>query len=294
MPPITAPPPPRRPEEGHKGTFGTVIVIGGSPTMLGAPALTASAAFRSGAGLVKLAMSPALLPYAIGIEPSATGIALPDDPDAAATAIDEADADGHAVLAVGPGMGLGDSAARLLALLLAGKRHMVIDADGLNLLAATGQPRTRSASREPLAVLTPHPGEFRRLAKPLGIVEDPTDPDARPAGAAKLAEAHGAVVVLKGRHTIVTDGTRLYRNDTGNVALATAGSGDVLTGCIAALMAQGMMPFEAAVLGTHLHGAAADLWAADHGSSGMVARDLAARLPDAFKAYRAARGIGSI
>jgi NAD(P)H-hydrate epimerase len=283
---VTAiPPAPDRPEDGHKGTFGTVIVVGGSATMMGAPALCAAAAFRAGAGLVKIATVAAALPTAIAIEPGATGIILGDDADASAASIDEADPEHVAVLAVGPGIGRLDAAAGLIGRLLRGRRTIVLDADGLNLLAKSGKVRPGGDDACPL-VMTPHPGEYARLAEALGIRFSGTDREQRPDAAKALAEAHRAVVVLKGRHTVVCDGRRYFVNESGNVALATAGSGDVLTGLIAALIGQGMGPFDAATLGVYLHGVAADLWAAEHGRSGMSVRDLAGLLPDAFERHR--------
>jgi NAD(P)H-hydrate epimerase len=272
-----APTPPPRPVDGHKGTFGTVIVVGGSATMIGAPAIAASAALRSGAGLVKLAAPGPVLPFAITIEPSATGIILDgDDP----TPIDEADPGASAVLAIGPGLGSGRD--DLLRNLLASRRRVVLDADGLNTLARFGEPARRDAA----LILTPHPGEFKRLAEPLGIAASPTDPDQRPDAAAALAQSHGAIVVLKGARTVVSDAKRCFVNNTGNVAMATAGSGDVLTGCVAALLAAGMDPFEAACLGVHAHGLAGDRWAQQHGPAGLKADALADQLVAAFAQLR--------
>jgi len=282
------PHPPPRPADGHKGTFGTVIVVGGCPTMIGAPALAARSALRSGAGLVKAACTSDILPHVLTIEPSATGIALDADadPDTDATqrlrAIDQADPDEKAVLAVGPGMGGASGVWPAVQALLATARPTVLDADGLNALAASRQQLDRPAT----TVLTPHPGEFRRLAEAAEITQDPTDLSQRPNAAARLAGHHGCVVLLKGRHTVVSDGTRSFINQTGNPALATAGSGDVLTGLIAGLIAQGMDAFDAACLGAHVHGAAADTWAETHGSSGIRAMDLADALPAAMQAYR--------
>src|SRR5690606_15237911 len=145
-------------------------------------------------------------PHAIVVEPGATGVVMPDDAGPSLQAIDAADPDGEAVLAIGPGIGQAAGASRLVMGLLRGSRPVVHDADGLNLLAGTGERRPAG----PAAVLTPHPGEFRRLAKPLGIAASPTDPAQRPAAAVALARAHRAVVVLKGRHTVVTDGKALY------------------------------------------------------------------------------------
>jgi NAD(P)H-hydrate epimerase len=269
---------PARSDDAHKGTFGTVIVVGGCPTMIGAPALCAVAAFRGGAGLVKIATDAVLLATMIAIEPSVTGIILSSDPN-----LVESDPEGRAVLAVGPGMGRSKYAAEITLRMLQGKRRMVLDADGLNLLAATGKARPPSECE---LILTPHPGEFDRLAKPMGITDSATDPATRPLAAAKLAQVQRAVVVLKGRRTVVSDGRRVYENQTGNPALATAGSGDVLTGLIASLVAQGMALFDAAALGTHLHGLAADLWAEQFGRSGLTAQDLAAMLPEAFERKR--------
>lgn len=251
--------------------------------MMGAPALCASGALRSGAGLVKIAASATVLPVAITIEPGATGIVLSESVTDNVCSIDQADPDNRAILAVGPGMGYSNDAQQLVAALLQDKRTVVLDADGLNLFAKLEQPRP---TPRPSLVMTPHPGEFTRLAQPLGITASPTEPHERPQAAAQLATALFAVVVLKGSNTVVSDGGRVYINQTGNPALATAGCGDVLTGMIAALIAQGMAPFDAAVLGVHLHGLAADLWAAKHGHSGLTARELAALLPDTYNQHR--------
>lgn len=277
----TLPPLPPRPGNAHKGTFGTVIVVGGCATMPGAPALCASAALRSGAGLVKIAAPATVLPTAIAIEPAATGIVLDGQFDL--EQLDLADQRRSAVLAVGPGIGHAQKTGELIGKLIDGPRSLVVDADGLNLLATTG---TRRQGPDPPLVMTPHPGEFDRLAQATGITYSPTDPQQRPKAAAALAQIYQAVVVLKGQHTAVSDGQRIYINPTGNPALATAGSGDVLTGLIAALLAQGSGPFNAAILGAHLHGLAGDLWAADHGPSGLRATDLAPLLPRAFEQLR--------
>ena len=281
--PLGFPASPLRPPGAHKGTFGTVIVLGGCRTMFGAPALAARAALRAGCGLVKVASDPDTLPWILSLEPSATGIELPADADEAEAALDRADPRRTAVLAVGPGWGAPphgtlDAAARarreLLPRLWAGPRRLVLDADGLNLLAALLPDQPPAAC--PAAVLTPHPGEFARLADALGIQESPTDPAERPAAAAALARRLGCVVLLKGRHSVIAaaDGAAAV-NPTGNPVLATAGTGDVLTGLVASLLAQGMGAFEAARLGAHLHGLAADRWRDVHGERGLLARELA-------------------
>jgi NAD(P)H-hydrate epimerase len=299
---------PARPADGHKGTFGTVVVVGGCETMPGAPGLTATAALRGGAGLVKLAGPVDLLPRLLAAQPSATGVVCE-------SAADLAEAVGQdAVLAIGPGMGGRDDVRGWVMGLLGGGGgaegappvqplngwRVVLDADGLNALAADGRSlrEVRGAGAGPGAgpgagagevVLTPHPGEFRRLAEAAGVDGDPTDPEARPGLAAAMARHHGAVVVLKGQHTIVSDGQRVFRNHSGNPALSTAGTGDVLTGLIASLMAQQMSGFEAAVLSVHVHGLAADRWVERVGrAGGMLAMELAGELPGALGA--AARG----
>lgn len=279
---------PPRPRDAHKGTFGTVIIVGGCDTMMGAPALSATAALRSGAGLVKIATVPAALPVALTIEPSATGIMLSDDIATTLHQLDGADPQKKAILAVGPGLGQSDDARELVEALLQGSRTIVLDADGLNLLARLLHKTNRLQIKAPL-VLTPHPGEFSRLADALSIHHSPTDSASRPAAAAALANALHATVLLKGASTIISDGQRYFINTTGNPALATAGSGDVLTGLLAALIAQGAQgtsPFDAACLAAHLHGLAADLWANVHGQSGLLARELATLLPDAFNHCR--------
>lgn len=288
-PAAAIPPCPSRPDDAHKGTFGTVVVVGGSPTMIGAPALAATAALRGGAGLVKIAADPDILPFCLTIEPSATGLVLPRRDDGPAMDQFMRQLDERTVLAIGPGMGVGADPQSLLKLLLRLGRPVVLDADGLNNLSLL--PGFEHVARCPL-VMTPHPGEFRRLAAPLNIPHDPTDASQRPAAAEALAKACRCVAVLKGRHTVVSDGRRHYVNDTGNPALATAGSGDVLTGLVASLTAQGMTPFDAAVLGVYLHGLAADLWSSDHGPTGLTARDLASLLPRAMRRHGDHRSAG--
>ncbi|MEM0913187.1 MAG: NAD(P)H-hydrate dehydratase [Planctomycetota bacterium] len=274
--PVALPP---RPADGHKGTFGTVVVVGGSATMPGAAAMAARAAFRGGAGLVKVVAEQAVLDRVLAIEPSATGVASGERLDAGGVieALRAADPDGRAVLAVGPG--LGRSAEAILPAVSNDTRPLVLDADGLNALAASGRRLRRRAP----SVLTPHPGECRRLADALQLRIDPTDPATRPEVARRLAEMHEAVFVLKGAGTVVSDGQRTYVNDTGNVAMATAGMGDVLTGVTAALLAAGMPAYDAACLAVWLHGAAGDLWAHRHWDRGLLARDLADLLPYAFR-----------
>jgi NAD(P)H-hydrate epimerase len=303
---------PPRPAEGHKGTFGTVCVLGGRAddqhVMIGGPAFSALGALRSGCGLAVLAVPTPVMAAALVIAPEATGLALPVDeagclrPSDVAQLIDEHLAS-YQCLAIGPGLGSG-LAQQQIVVRLTGQDTvpLVIDADAINCLANL---RDFHGDFHCHAVLTPHPGEFARLAKNLGIDGNAVDPAKRSAAAAALAQRLGCVVVLKGRHTVVSDGLNTFVNDSGNVALATAGTGDVLTGVIAGFIAQffkpalgntsrqitpqqqgGLSLLECARLGVHLHGLAADHWAARHGTAGMLATDLLAEIPATLHSLR--------
>ncbi len=287
------PVPPHRPPDGHKGTFGTVCVVGGRAdpprVMLGGPAFAALGALRSGAGLAVLAVPAPLMAAALTVAPQATGLALPVDergrlvPSEVAEVLDAHLAD-CAALAVGPGLGQGEAQRSVVSRLVTKREPpMVLDADAINVLGGVRQLQRDFQAR---AVLTPHPGEFRRLAAALGVAGDPADPGARPGAAAQLAQRLGCVVVLKGAGTVVSDGISTWTNATGNAALATAGTGDVLTGIIAGFIAQfakgGMSLYDCARLGVHVHGLAADRWRDRHGDAGLLATDLLAEIPGAL------------
>lgn len=278
MPPI-----PPRPSGAHKGTFGTVIVVGGCETMIGAPAIAARAALRAGAGLVKIACPQSILPHAIGIEPCATGIGLDWETKPALSQIEQADSRKRAVLAVGPGMGQDERNGALVTELVRGPRPVVLDADGLHLLASQLDEDPAVIDNHGPLLLTPHPGEFNHLADVLGIPADPTDAEQRLEAAAILAQELECVVLLKGTNTVIAESRQFAVNPTGNAALSTAGSGDVLTGIIASLIAQGMDLFNAARLGAYVHGFAGDQWAEQHGKRGLRAIELADWLPMVFK-----------
>jgi NAD(P)H-hydrate epimerase len=165
---------------------------------------------------------------------------------------------------------------------------LVIDADAINALA--GLPDFGRDLRAQ-AVFTPHPGEYRRLAETLGLDADPARAESRPAAAEALARRLGCVVVLKGAGTVVSDGLDTWTNASGNVALATAGTGDVLTGVIAGLVAQyggagGLSLYDCARLGVRAHGLAADRWSADHGDTGLLAEELLDELPHVMAELR--------
>lgn len=250
---------PRRSSEAHKGDFGTVLLVAGSPGMLGAAFLAARAALRGGAGLVRMALPREFLGAAAVAVPAATSF----DRDAAGDALCE----GAGAIACGPGLGTDDEARRLLQRVLDhGRVPTVLDADALNLLAPLDATLPDSAP----FVVTPHPGEAARL---LGRSSKEVQGD-RQQAVLDLATRSGAVAVLKGAGTLVTDGERLFTNDTGNPGMATGGSGDVLTGLLTSFLAQGMEPFDAACAAVHVHGRAGDRVARYLSRPGLIAEDL--------------------
>lgn len=276
------PPFPIRHDTTHKGSFKTIYIIGGQLHMPGAPSLTARSAFRSGGGLVKFIADDNLMAQLLALEPSATGVPVSDKVRNFERVLTEVDPEEVGVLAIGPGMGKSSQSRSRFLSVLGSNRPMVLDADALNLLAESEQLLKPAAKAR---ILTPHPGEYKRLAQAAKIKLDPVDPDQRIEAATTLAKAHHAVVVLKGHQTVIASRTQCYVNQTGNPSLATAGSGDVLTGIIASLLAQGLDGFAAATLGVHLHGLAADRWVSENGPVGMLARELADMLPSAIRHY---------
>jgi NAD(P)H-hydrate epimerase len=270
-----------RPADSNKGDFGRVLVVAGSRWMSGAAVLCGSAALRGGAGLVYVAVPAGIQPIVAAGNPCYLTVPLAQD--GAGILADEARpgvlalAQGKSVVAFGPGLGQGEAITELAGELVA---HcpvpMVIDADGLNaLVGATDKLRSGVAPR----ILTPHPGEFARL---LGTDVAKVQADRRTL-AVRFAAEHGVVLVLKGFGSIVTDGRRVYINPTGNPGMATGGTGDVLTGLIAALLGQGLQPFDAAQLGTYWHGLAGDLARDELGEISLIASDLLTYLPRAIR-----------
>jgi NAD(P)H-hydrate epimerase len=247
--------PPRRARTAHKGAAGRVLIIGGDLGMMGAACLAAKAAYRSGAGLVRVATRPEHAPQVSATCPEvmAVGVNGPADLAPYAAAAD--------IVAVGPGLGQRRWGRAMMSCVVDRRFPIVVDADALNLLA--DEPLSRDDW-----VLTPHPGEAARL---LGTSVDAVQDD-RPAAAAALRNRFGGVVVLKGAGTLVHD-RGLWLCDSGNPGMATGGMGDVLTGVIAGLAAQGGDLSAAARGAVWLHGAAADQAAFD-GETGMMASDL--------------------
>jgi NAD(P)H-hydrate epimerase len=271
---------PRAPDS-NKGDFGKVLIVAGSRGMAGAAVLCGSAALRGGAGLVRVAVPQDILPTVAAGNPCYITAPLAHDEQGrlAEAALTEllSLARSHTVLAAGPGLGQSPAIPVVLStLLMQSEAPIVLDADGLNAFAE--HPERLRRHRAPL-IVTPHPGEFGRL---VGLDAHAVQAQ-RQHLAVRYAAATGVVLVLKGHRTLVTDGKRLYRNETGNAGMATAGSGDVLTGLIAALLGQKLEPFAAAQLGVHLHGLAGDLARDDLGAPSLIATDLLHYLPKAFR-----------
>lgn len=262
---------PPRPIDGHKGTFGRVLIIAGSRGMSGAAALAGLGAMRSGAGLVTLAVPDVIADVVAGIEPGFLLKPLPssDEGRIAADAGSQLEELAGSVdaIAIGPGLGRSDELDELVTWAYTSiERPVVVDADALNALATLQDVPPNLGPR----VLTPHPGEFARLLDST-TVEVQAD---RSVLAERFAAKYGIAVALKGAGTVVTDGERTAVNETGNDGMATGGSGDVLTGVVAALLARGMSAYEAARLAVHVHGRAGDLAAAALSRTGLIASDL--------------------
>jgi NAD(P)H-hydrate epimerase len=264
---------PKRPADGHKGTFGTVLCVCGSLDYAGAALLCGLGAARAGAGLVVLTVPAALQPVVAGRVPELVTVALPEQPAGRGAASLEAaaliDARTPDALVIGCGMAENEGNRELvLRLLAAAGPPCVIDGGALNLLARSGR---WWAANQRECVLTPHPGEFARI---MGTPAGATD-DARETSAKAAAERFGQVVVLKGAHTVIaTPDGQVAISPFANAALATAGSGDVLAGTIGSLMAQRLAPFDAARLGVWLHGRAGQRISERLGDAGLLASDL--------------------
>jgi NAD(P)H-hydrate epimerase len=276
---------PKRAEDGNKGTFGKVLVIGGSANYIGAPGLVATAAYRAGAGLVTVACPKALLPIVAAGIPEATWLPQAESdagglPGETAMALRNEWPKFDAAV-VGPGMGDSEGTRAFLWAALPDVADLaygaVIDADGLNALAKLGDGAERTPDN---VVLTPHPGEMARLMKC-----SVADVQARRLEIAQEAAAkYGCAVVLKGAHTVVAaaDG-RVRLSPFANPLLATAGSGDILSGIIGGYLAQGLEAFEAASLGVYMHAAVGEALRAEMGDSGLLAGEIASRLPQVTK-----------
>ena len=271
-----------RPRDGHKGTFGKVAVIAGSTGLTGAAYMTSISALRTGAGLVTLGVPAALQPVmaekltevmTVPLEDRGQGHLMPESLGDVEELLKNKD-----VLAIGPGCGKNSGVFEILRNIF-GRFHIsiVIDADGLNHISK--DMNLLKAHPAPV-ILTPHPGEMSTLTGiALGdILKNPVEI------AAETAGKYQVIVVLKSAASVVADpGGRIYLNRSGNPGMGKGGSGDVLTGMIASLIAQGYDPFEAAVLGCYIHGRAGDEAAGLMGEVGMIAGDLTDAIPRTFR-----------
>lgn len=280
----TPPPPPERPSDGHKGTFGSVLVVAGSKDMSGAACLAGQAALHGGAGLVTVAVPESAQSTVALSHPSYMTIGLQElDGKVAKESLPQitSSLDRKTAFAIGPGLGRSDDVSQVAHELYRNcEIPSVWDADALNAFESCPELLTTSPQSTP-RVLTPHPGEFARLC---GISSTEVQLD-REQFATRFASKHNVVLVLKGPATIICDGQRIAVNDTGNAALATGGSGDILTGLIASLMAQGMQAFEAACLGVHLHGLAGEIASDTYSDRFVTSREILAFLNNAWLRY---------
>ena len=266
---------PDRAADAHKGDFGKILLLCGSKGYTGAAYLAAMGALRSGAGLVFLGVPESI--YAIEAIKlnEAIVFSLPEEDGKlsadAVPAILERLPKMDAVL-IGPGLGQSAGVFEVVKVVLEQAQcPVLLDADGINLIAAHKDiVRGRTAP----TILTPHAGEFGRLGG---------NPEERTVAAEAMAKDLGCILLLKGHHTVITDGGTTYINTTGNPGMAVGGSGDMLAGIITALLGQGIAPLEAAACGAWLHGAAGDICAAEIGQYGMLPTDMLHVLPRLLK-----------
>ena len=273
---------PTRPDDANKGTMGTLLNISGSYSMAGACILSSLSALRSGVGLQKIALPQSIYPTVATNVYEAVFLPLKDsnsgtvDSSSLDFLLDNAKRADSVLL--GCGLGLSDDTISFVRDFVgACTVPLLIDADGINALSMNIDVLKKSKAD---VVLTPHPKEMSRLCS-LSVEEIQAD---RAGIASSFAKEYNAVVVLKGKDTVVTDGERVYVNPTGNSGMAKGGSGDVLSGIIASLMAQGVKNFEAACVGVYIHGLAGDLASAKLTKTAMLPRDIIEYLPHAFQA----------
>lgn len=274
---------PKRDKNSHKGTFGRVGIIAGSMGMTGAPYLSSMATLRTGSGLVYTIIPKSLQnilsiklteSIIVSVEDNRSGYFTLDTLDDILQKVDDLDLD---VVAIGPGLGVDDERRIIVGELLKSiDKPIVLDADGLNCIS--NKPSIL-VSRKEKTIITPHPGELSRI---LNVSTSDIQRN-REKYAKYTSEKYNVITVLKGANTIVaTEEGRLYINHTGNSGMATAGSGDVLTGVIASFLGQGMGAMESAILGVYCHGLAGDLASMKVGEYGLIARDIIEYIPQAI------------
>jgi len=274
---------PKRSPDAHKGVFGHVLVIAGSSGYTGAAYLTAQAAALSGSGLVTLAVGKSIFPVMAAKLTEVMVRPFFETRDWSLSLLAEKElisfSDKTNVLAIGPGISRNKETQSLVRDIITKiEKPAVLDADGINACAGHLDVIKGAGSR---LVLTPHEGEMAHL-----LGQDIKDiSQNRKDVALRFAGEYNTVLVLKGHKTVVTGPTGdIYVNETGNVGMATGGSGDVLTGMIASFIGQGADPFTAAVLGVYFHGLAGDLALKDKGALSLLATDILNKLPEALKA----------
>lgn len=274
---------PKRDKKSHKGTFGRVGIIAGSTGMTGAPYLSTMAALRTGSGLV-YTVAPKSISEILSIklieaiikpvEDNNTGNFTLNSFKEIRKIIKYMD-----VLAIGPGIGVDEERVEVIKrILLSYDNPIVLDADGINCIS--GGEAAILSNRKGSTIITPHLGELSRLlGVSIGEIQK------KPVEYSKYtSNKYNVITVLKGANTIVSNKIgKIYINPTGNPGMATAGSGDVLTGIIASFIGQGVAPYEAAVLGVYCHGLAGDLAKADKGEYGMIGRDILDNIPHSIK-----------
>ncbi|OYP35778.1 NAD(P)H-hydrate dehydratase [Rhodopirellula sp. MGV] len=280
-PPLTSVPNwPNRETDAHKGNFGKVLLVGASRGMAGSIALSSIAALTTGSGLVSTAIPDRCLETVAGFHPGIMTIPVQETPDGCFGEEASLDWESYDCVGCGPGMRTGKGAAGLVERLLrCTDKPRVFDADAINLLAKHRWLDDPALPRDQESlVLTPHPGELSRLT---GV--SPKDRDGQIEAAKRLSERHGLTMIVKGGPTCVVS-AETYVNTTGNPGMATAGSGDVLTGIVTSLLGQGLTPFDAATLGVFLHGLAGDFAAEQRSQPAVTCLEIIAYLPNAIKA----------
>lgn len=271
----------KRKPNTHKGDYGHVLIIGGSVGLSGAVCLSAKAALRSGAGLVTVGVPNSLnsifemkLTEAMSLPLADKGGALSQEAFSSIKSfLKKVD-----LIVLGPGAGLGAATKRLIVRIVKEiDKPMIVDADALTALASNLEVLLKRKTKT--LILTPHLGEFSRLVKlDLGKIKK-----VRKELVKKFALRYNLILVLKGNRTLVSDGQRTFENSTGNPGMATAGTGDVLSGIISGLLSQGIDQFQAAKLGVYLHGLAGDYAAGSQTQNCLIASDIIECLPSAVK-----------
>jgi ADP-dependent NAD(P)H-hydrate dehydratase / NAD(P)H-hydrate epimerase len=275
----------RRRNDAHKGDFGHVFLLAGSPGLTGAGCLAARGAQRSGAGLVTVGCPRGLYPIFASKLTESMQLPLPEN-DSGALAMSGLEqilefADRCKVVAIGPGLSRDPETAELVREISAQLDHvLVLDADAIHAFAGRAEEFSR---RKGPTLITPHPGEMGALT---GLSTASIQEDRLGSASSLAARFEVFAVLLKGQNSLITDGKQVFNNPTGNPGMATGGSGDVLTGIVAALVAQRLDHFQAGCLGAYVHGMAGDMAASALGQISMTPGDIIDRLAKAFESYR--------